>query len=267
MDEKLIPEIFRYEKAIAPANCIHMISPSMINKFFSYPKMYYEEEIAKTKPRDFQGNTASVMGTICHHVYKCVANKEPISKVEGQSDRDYVNEQLDLFATLKPELQLDVDDIKVNWPLVSMAVVNQYILPNSVGRILTEYKIQCEISDNVYIGGTFDRLEGDCLIDFKNVSQKPSNTETIPFEYKIQLLAYAWMLRKKGHEVNRIRVVYGVKPTKTIEARCYPVTETIDYVADKLINDTLQLITESIVICKNRPELIHLIFKSMELKK
>ena len=69
-----------------------------------------------------------------------------------------------------------------------------------------------------------------------------------------------------GHIINRIRIVYGVKPTKTIGARCIVVTEEIDFVADKLISDTLKLITESVAICKNQPELTHLIFKSMDLK-
>ena len=81
------------------------------------------------------------------------------------------------------------------------------------------------------------------------------------------MLAYAYALRKQGYEINRIRVVYGVKPTKTIGARCITVTENIDYLAEKLITDTLKLIGESVHAVKDNPNLAYLIFKSMDLKE
>ena len=119
---------------------------------------------------------------------------------------------------------------------------------------------------SIYIAGSFDRLEGDCVTDYKTVGTKP-NDITIPFNYRIQLLAYAYALRQTGHEVNRIRIVYGVKPTKTIPARCIVVTEQIDYVAEKLIEDTLKLMGESVLTVLENPSLTHIIFKSMDLKQ
>ena len=104
------------------------------------------------------------------------------------------------------------------------------------------------------------------VVDYKNVGKLP-NQDVIPFNYKIQLLAYAYIYRKKGFEVNNIRLVYGVKPTKTIPARCIVVTETIDYVAEKLISDTLKLIGESVLAVLENPSLTYLIFKSMDLKQ
>jgi len=258
LDNK-IPEIFQYKEIEVPKDCYHKISPSQITKFFEYPKVYYEENILK-KPFEFQGNTSTVLGTICHYIYKCVTLGQEITK-------DEINEQLIKYATQKPGLNLDVQEIINNYPLVSSAVVNEYILPNSKANLIkVEEQVLVELGEGIYIGGTYDRLEGDCIVDYKNVSKLP-NTITIPFNYKIQLLAYAWMLRKKGYEVNRIRIVYGITPTKTIGARCIVITEEVDYMADKLINDTIQLIEESIIICKYKPELIHLIFKSMDLKQ
>ena len=104
------------------------------------------------------------------------------------------------------------------------------------------------------------------VVDYKNVGKLP-NQDVIPFNYKIQLLAYAYIYRKKGFEVNNIKLVYGIKPTKTIPARCVCVNEPIDYIADKLIGDTLQLIAESVLMVKENPRLAYLIFKSMDFKE
>jgi len=107
----------------------------------------------------------------------------------------------------------------------------------------------------------------DCtVVDFKTVSQKPANTDTIPFGYKIQMLAYAYALRTMGYVINRIRVVYGVRPTKTIGARCIVVDHVLDYVTDKLIGDTLKLMSETIIMARDLPQYRHLLFKSWELK-
>ena len=129
-----------------------------------------------------------------------------------------------------------------------------------------EKKVVAKVMDGIYVAGTCDRIEGDCVVDFKTVASKP-NELAIPFGYKIQLLAYAFALRRLGYEINRIRLVYGVKPTKKLSARCYVVTEEIDYMAEKLVNDTLRLIGESVIAVRQHPELAYLIFKSMDLKE
>ena len=105
------------------------------------------------------------------------------------------------------------------------------------------------------------------VVDYKNVVTKPADNAPIPFDYKIQLLAYAYILRQLGYEINRIRIVYGIRPTKTLPARCVVVTESIDFIADKLISDTLQLIAESVLMVKENPSLAYLIFKSMDFKE
>ena len=184
-----------------------------------------------------------------------------------------IEKQTPLFfnkaESLRKQLkELDIDQIKIDYPLVSTEVVNSYIIPSDKKGCLikVEQPIVAKVTSGIYVGGTYDRLEGDCIVDYKNVSTKPNDT-TIPFNYKIQLLAYAYALRQKGHEVNRIRLVYGIKPTKTIPARCIVVTESIDYVAEKLISDTLHLIAESVLKVKEDPSLMYLIFKSLDLKQ
>lgn len=105
------------------------------------------------------------------------------------------------------------------------------------------------------------------VTDYKTVSTKPCNLDTIPFDYKIQLLAYAYALGRNKKFIDRIRVVYGVKPTKTLPARTFVVTEQISFEDTQLISDTLNLITDTILKVKQQPELTYLLFKSMSLKE
>lgn len=257
--EKL-PPIFRYTRPELPDDCIHNISPSQINNFFALPRVWYEDNMTDGE-KAFQGNTATVTGTIAHHIYKSVTLGESITREE-------INEQLMEYAQLKSELNIDTNQVMIDYPLVTGEVVNSYILPNDKkgGVLKVEEQIVAKVMPGIYVGGTYDRLEGDCIVDYKNVGTKP-NENVIPFHYKIQLLAYAFALRQAGHEVNRVRLVYGVKPTKTIPARCIVVTETIDYIAEKQISDTLKLIGESVLTVLENPSLTHLIFKSMDLKQ
>lgn len=256
---KAIPEMFQYERPELPEDCIHAISPSQIDKFFSLPKIWYNE-CYKGEAPEFKGSTATVIGTICHYIYEMVTKKQKVT-------REQINKDLNEYLLLCPNPEVDATQVMMDYPLVSETVVNQYLLPaNSHGGVLeVEKKVCAKVMDGIYIAGTCDRIEGDCVVDFKTVSTKP-NEQAIPFAYKIQLLAYAYALRKLGYEINRIRLVYGVKPTKKLSARCYVVTEEIDYMAEKLVNDTLRLIGESVIAVRQHPELAYLIFKSMDLK-
>ena len=120
----------------------------------------------------------------------------------------------------------------------------------------------------MYLSGTCDRIERkqNLVVDFKTVGKKP-NELVIPFNYKIQLLAYAYMLKKCNvMEPTRIRIVYGVKPQKTIPARCIVVEELITNEYWQLIENTLQLIVDTIKYIRRNPDSVYIIFKSMELK-
>ena len=251
-------DIFNYIKPEFPKNCIFNISPSQIGNFFAYPKIWYEDNLTNNEP-SFKGNTSSVLGSICHYIYR--------TYMEGyKPTREDINNALEAYNKQNQALELNVEAIKQDWPLVVTEVMNSYVVPNSQrGRIKVEEPVIAHIKNGIYVGGTYDRLEGDCIVDYKTVSVKP-NEQSIPFNYKIQTLAYAYALRVNGYEVNRIRIVYGVRPTKTIPARCIVVTENIDFEAEKLINNTLQLIADTVITVKENPELIYLLFKSMDLK-
>ena len=253
------PSIFTYTKPTFPSDCLFNISPSSIGRFFSMPKVWYIDNMTDVG-QTFTGNTGSVTGTICHHIYECVVKGIPVN-------RDEINDQLDKYMLLNPNPAVDVTQVKADYPLVTAAVVNDYILASKANKVEVEKQIVGKVCNGIYVGGTVDRIEDDCVTDYKNVVTKPADNAPIPFDYKIQLLAYAYILRQLGYEINRIRIVYGVKPTKTLPARCVVVTESIDFMADKLIDDTLKLIAESVLAVRENPELTYLLFKSMDLKQ
>ena len=85
--------------------------------------------------------------------------------------------------------------------------------------------------------------------------------------YKRQLMLYAYMFRHNGSLVDTVRIVYGVRPTKTLPARCFVVTEAIteqDWIDTQ---NYLKLVVETIKAVKEYPNLAHVIFKDYNLKK
>ena len=103
------PEIFQYNDIDLPEEGAHKISPSQIDTFFSYPKLYYQENIEKKEP-EFQGNTNTVLGTIVHWICEQVA-------LDNKIDRDFINQQLikysAMFSSAFP-LSLELFEFKFN---------------------------------------------------------------------------------------------------------------------------------------------------------
>ena len=251
--------IFDYEHPERPKDCTYLISPSMISKFFDYPKSWYDEEYLGTE-KSFHGNTSTVIGTICHHIYECVSLGKPVS-------RDEINNDLIQYMQEHPNPDVDITEVMDGYPKVAKEVVNTYLIPlGKLNNVKCEFPVVAKVDKGIYVGGTCDRLEGDIVCDYKTVNKMP-NKIAIPFGYKIQLLSYAYGLKQQGVDVNYIRIIYGVKPTKTIDARCVVVTEQVDDTMWTLIDDTLKLIAETIHTVREHPEMAYLLFKSYEIKR
>lgn len=246
--------MFEYQEIELPDNAVFKISPSQIDEFFKLPKVWYEKNVLGKK--EYFQNTAMALGTVCHYIYEMFGQNKYI-------DKEYIDEQID---TLEGNPDIDTAHVKEMYRVIAPEVINSYISSNMPTH--TEYQTYTEVKDNVYICGTIDAIggNGSMVVDYKTVSKKP-NDKAIPFNYKIQLLSYAYALKRNNHFIDRIRLVYGVKPTKTKEARTIVVTEQISYQDWKLVEDTLTLIADSVTKVKEQPELAYLIFKSMGLKE
>lgn len=244
---------FEYKEPTVPENCTFKISPSNIEKFFTVPSVWYDEQILGNVP--FKGNTATTLGTVCHAIYDAVAKKE-------STTREEINTYL-TSEEIKNNPDIDIEEVQKLYPEISKVVVNEYLLQNTPDK--TEFEVCAKVLNNIYVAGTCDNFTKGIVVDYKTVSSLPAG-DAIPFKYKIQLLAYAYALRSMGVFVDRIRIVYGIKPLKTIGARCLVQTQQITEEDWILIQDTLKLIAETVETSNKYPELRHLLFKSMKLK-
>ena len=246
---------FSYTQVELPDDAVFKISPSQIDNFFSSPVVWYKEQILGQKV--FDSSSSTVLGTIIHAVAEAYAKSESTS-------RDEIEEYL--LTISNPDV--DKNLIRDLYPMMAEALINEYVSTNPPTEV--EYQTLAHVKDGVYVGGTVDNRTGtresSTIVDYKNVSTKPK-TDSIPFGYKIQMLAYAYADRERGIDTDRIRLVYTVRPTKTLPVRVFVVNHMIQESDWVLIEQTLNLIAESVLAVRNDPSITHLIFKSMNLKQ
>lgn len=260
---------FEYTDIQIPGSTFR-ISPSQIGKFFSAPSIWYKDQVLGEK--QFTGNTSTVLGTIVHALAESYAKGEPTSREEVEA---FLMSQVKTRSVTDDPLDLDL--IREMYPMLSSMLINDYIAQNKPTQV--EYQTYAEILPGIHVGGSVDnrtdtfsskgeRVSGT-IVDYKNVATAPTggNNGTIPFDYKIQLLAYAYCDRTQGILTDRLRLVYTVRPTKTLPARLFVVNHMITDDDWELIENTLMLIAETIQVSRSSPELTHLLFKSMKLKK
>ncbi len=241
--------MFEHTDVKLPEGAVFKISPSSISKFFDSPVVWYKEQVLKE--RDFKGNTATTIGTIVHY---CAEQK-------------ILGKDIDVAAIEAAVHKIDNDDVdKMEvlsaWETQKDVLFDEYLNKNVIDE--TESSMHHEVKEGVYVAGTCDALQGSTVIDFKNVSKKPS--DKIPFNYFVQLMAYAYMYKKRGTAVDRVQLVYTVKPTKTLPARLFVVTKLITDEDWEMIENTLELIADTIIKANEHPELVYLLFKSMQFK-
>jgi hypothetical protein len=252
--EKKLPEPhpFDYTNVPLPEDCFFKISPSSISKFFDFPVIWYKEQILGD--RQFTGSTATVLGSIIHGLAEFYAKGLP-------TDRDLVEKYLRQHM-MNPEV--NCKEIRDLYPDMAKLLINDYIKHNKPTEV--EVSIVTQIEPGIYLGGTCDNLTGTTVVDYKNVSQKPAG-DTIPWGYYIQMMAYAYLYRKeKKVNVDRIRLVYTIRPTKTIGPRLHIVNRTIDETDYKAFEDVLTIMCDTVKLSRLKPEFNHILFKSMQLK-
>jgi hypothetical protein len=244
--------VFEYVEVPLPEDCIFKISPSAISKFFEMPIIWYKDQVLKET--QFLGSTGSVLGSVIHGLAEQYATGTASSR-----------EEVDKFLTKHMfNTDVNVGQVKELYPDMSKALINEYIRHNKPTEI--ERSLCHEVKNGIYVAGTFDNRTNDIMVDYKNVSTKPK-VDKIPWNYYIQLMAYAWMCKQEGIEINKIRLVYTVRPTKTLPVRVFKVTQVITERDYQAIEDVLQLIADTVLLSQSNPELNYLLFKSMTLKE
>jgi hypothetical protein len=232
-------------------NCVHKISPSQIDKFYTEPTIWYKEQMLGETV--FKGSTSTELGTVIHAIADSVATTGAYSDLDVV---DYIDSITD------PDV--DKDTLHSTYLELARAVINEYLVNNKPE--VTEEQLTMHIKDNVYVGGTCDFRDGTIVGDYKTVSRKPS-LEKIPLSYKRQLMSYARMYKEQGLEIDTIRIVYIVRPTKTLPARIFIVDHAVEYDDWVMIDNTLELIADTVLLSNKQPELRYILWKSMEYKE
>ena len=249
---------FDYTDITLPEGGTFRISPSQVSGFFDLSVVWYREQVLGEKV--FLGSTATYLGSAIHGIAEAYGSGQPVDR---SAVEDYIS------SITNPDV--DKDEIRSLYPGMSEALINEYISTNMPTQV--EYQTMTEVKDGIYVGGSVDNRTGDGLngnsgtiVDYKNASKKP-NTEKIPFAYFIQLMSYAYCDRANGVLTDRLRLVYTVRPTKTLPIRVFVVNHQITPDDWVMIENTLELIAETILVSRAQPDLVPLLFKSMNLKQ
>jgi len=255
-----------YVSTPIPDDGVFKISPSAFSKFVERPHSWYRQEIMKEDV--FEYNTASVLGTIVHYCAEKVAKNEEV-------DLDEIEKYI---AKHKPNEDYVPATVRAQFQAMAERLVNDYVLDREFLEVETQ--VCSVLKDLFYVAGTLDVLEGtkdDCLLgDYKTYSSK-TKPRSIPQHYKYQLLVYAWILKKLGYNVTRIRLIYvnrhieGEISEKTNKRmKSYPpevtvLTETIEQSDLDFIEGLLMLCVDSCLASDEHPELNHVIWHDPRL--
>lgn len=245
------------------------ISPSTIGKFTDKKWEWYRSQVLGEET--FTGNTSTVLGTCIHRV------AEVCTKFQNSDERDILRTEIpEYIDSFKNNPEIDTAFIGEQWKPMGNALINYLNLFGYPER--SEDAIAYKICDGVYVGGTADAVIGNTLVDYKTTSNQSVSDTYIPNNYKFQLLAYAWIYRKLGIDIQNIRIVWITqhivgrisektgKPLKDYPSTVIPVTQVITKEDMDFIESYLKLIAETYLKSKECPELTYLLFSDYRLK-
>jgi len=259
-----------YISTPAPDDCKVKISPSSFGFFVEKPWLWYRQNILGLDK--FTYSTSSVLGTIVHYVAEQVM-------LDQEVDENAIEEYIEKHEE-NEEYSKDV--VRSQWYAMALELVNTYVLPNQPTLLNAELPVCAEVAKGIYAAGTLDLLEGTkedaMLTDYKTYNSK-TKPKSIPFSYRYQLMVYAWVLRKLGYNVTRIRLVYinrnidgGVsektgKPLKSYPPEVTVLTESISDEDFDFIENQLLLCAETLEATEKHPELEHVLWHDRRLKE
>ena len=230
------------------------ISPSSVSKFFEYPRGWWGENFLGEP--GFSGSTATVIGTINHHVAELVANGLSTDSIESEVEQ--------YLSTITHEC--DFDEVRTYWSDMSSILVASCVEGTTYHS--TEQFIHHKLLPGIYVAGTYDAIvynsNGELVLrDYKTSSTKPSG---IPNNYRMQLYTYTYILRSRGIDIKHIELCYVTRATKTLPPRYFNFTEPVTGEGLVKIESQLRLIADSVATWNSQPELRYLLAQDYQLK-
>ena len=251
--------IFEHQSVEYDKGYKYVISPSRMGKLYENPSEWYRETVLHEG--GFEGNTASFIGSICHYIYKCFT--ESRGECDKEEIRKKVEDDMREYLMVHP-LEVDIEGVLDIYPRVCNIVLKDYVRRYRDVDCVCERGYYTRLSDDIVLAGTIDRYEyvDGVICDYKTVGSKP-NLEKLPIGYRLQLMSYWKILHDNGTEARKLRLIYGVKPSVRLEARCFVVEEDITEAYCKQIEYICRNICKSISICDNDPRMSKLLFRGV----
>lgn len=248
------------------------ISASGIARFYTAPTAWFRENLLGES--GFISSTASVLGTCVHYVAEIFAKTGTFTEANKQEIEDYiVAHTTPTYTDYNPEV--DGDIIRHQYKVMAQNLVTEYLAYNK--PITVEPFVTEEILPGIFVGGSIDNVSPGMIVDYKT-SSMTKLPDTIKFEYKLQLLTYAWIMRKRGTPIDRVRIVYitrevigEISPKTGKQFKSYPsevkvLTENVTEQDFEYIEGIIKLIAESVDRWKKVPEDRYLLAKDYRLK-
>ncbi|MEE3693883.1 PD-(D/E)XK nuclease family protein [Campylobacter sp. CLAX-22107-21] len=245
------------------------ISPSMISKFSDKKWEWYQSQVLGNTI--FEGSTSTVLGTIIHRI------AEVCTKFKTNEEREVLRTEIpNYIESFSNNPEINIAHIKEQYKPMGNALLDYLNIWGYPDR--SEEAIAYKVCDGVYAAGTADAVIGNTLIDYKTTSNQSVSEYYMPQNYKVQLLAYAWIYRKLGVDIQNIRIIWITnnivgrvsektgKPLKDYPSKVIPVTQVITNDDMEFIESYLKLIAETYLKAKECPELTYLLFSDYRLK-
>lgn len=266
------------------------ISPSQLATFFSSPNQWYREQVLGEKA-EFQGNTSSYLGTLVHFIAEEYTKSGEYDVTEIYK---YLYKELCSNKSIIPDFSdeeeteifllenADKEGVDIRTILGKFRHMGDHIIEylDRVGvPTHSEDLISAEVQEGYYVCGSCDSYNENTktVSDYKSTSLT-SPKDSIPYNYKLQLLCYAYIYRAMGFPVDKIQIIWITqpdinrvsektgKPLKDYPCQVVPVTYMLQESDWQLIESILALVAESVKADKTNPELRHVIWKDYRLK-
>lgn len=273
------------------------ISPSQLYTFFDKPHMWYRSEILGENT--FNGSTSTMLGTIVHFIAKEYVKTKQVRTEEiyryllvnlcpSLADTDDTYKLLDKALDNREQIEEYIvennerEDIDASFILAQFRPMGNALMQNlrtNPRPNRSEELIKAEIIPNVYACGSCDAVIGDReIVDYKTTSDT-SPKDYIPYNYKLQLLTYAYIYKQMGLDIDRITIIWitqeqinrglgkNGRPLKDYPVIVSRVSESISKQDFEFIESLLKLVAETIVADQQHPELRHIIWRDYRLKQ
>ena len=275
--------------SILPPNSFG-ISPSNLIKFFDKPHEWYRTQVLGEQD-PFTGSTATVLGTCVHFIAEEYTKTRSVDKseiykylykmcvlgIDKQPDFSNEDESIEFLETYANNPEIDARHILSKYKEMGNALI-KYLQQDVPFE--SESLVSAEVTPGFHVSGSCDALVGSkqatTIVDYKTTSGTPK--DSIPYNYKLQLLSYAYIYRSMGYNVDRLRIVWITQPDtnrysektgkrlKDYPCQIVPVTYVITEEDWNFISSILSLVAESVAYVQQHPETAYLIFKDYRLK-